>query len=316
MSAIVCAFQISLAEEADEQKTAFSSVISFGRIVKRNESQVGYSYSNTKINYNFLQGSNSASSTSKIGEYESKVSMGALTYQYGLTDKFVLGLSLLNDFSNTTQFTFTSAAKSSGYTDSSSSRSGMRDPALMAGAILKESYDFKLYILGSYSPKSAERTKTNAVNGGQSGSIQLATVKSFGDLEFGFSFGYLTYGVRTQPIESGGTAESSGGNILNASLAFNYFLNREVSILLQTDRSMTDLSTTKYSTSASSTDTASYNLAINYLGLQVALMKDFSFNVKYLQIATDAVKSTTGTSVLTLDQASSNAYSLGFNYYF
>lgn len=308
--------QISLAEEIQEQKTAFSSIISLGKMVKANENSISYSHSNSKVNYNLLSSTSSSSVTSKIGDYEYKTTTGVLTYQYGVSDRFSLGVGLLNDFSNTTQFTFTSAAKASGYTDSYNSRSGLRDPIFVASIILKDRYDFRLFLQGSYSPKSAERTKANTVNGGQQGQIELAAIKSFDSLEFGFSFGYLTYGVRTQPSDSGGTVETSGGNTLFARVGLNYFLSTDVSFLLQIERSMTDLSTSRYSSSSTSTDTSSYNLGANYLGLQLALQDDFSFNVKYVQMTSDLVKSTTGSTVLSLDQSSFNGYSLGFNYYF
>lgn len=307
--------QISFAEDAQESKTAFSSIISLGKFVKANESSISYSHVNSKANYNLLSSSTSSAS-SKIGEYEYKTNIGSIGYQYGLTDKLSLGVGLMNDFSNSSQITFTSAAKASGYTDSNSTRSGLRDPLLTAAVILKERYDFRLFLQGSYSPKSAERTKTNAVNGGQQGQIELVTVKSFDNLEFGFSFGYLTYGVRTQPSDSGGTAETSGGNVLFARVGFNYFLQEDVSLLLQMERAMTDLSTTRYSSSSTSTDTASYNVGTNYLGLQVALQNDFAFNVKYMLITSDLAKSTSGSSVLSLDLSNFNGYSLGFSYYF
>lgn len=308
--------QISFAEDVQEQKTAFSSIISLGKLAKTNESSISYSHMSSKMNYNLLSSSSSSSASSKIGDYEYKTNTGVLTYQYGLNDKFSLGVGLLNDFSNTSQITFTSAAKASGYTDSYNSRSGLRDPLLVASAVLKERYDFRLFLQGSYSPKSAERTKTNTVNGGQQGQIELVAVKAFDNLEFGFSFGYITYGVRTQPSDSGGTIETSGGNILFAKVGFNYFLSTDVSFLLQFERSMTDLSTAKYSSSNTSTDTSSYNLGTNYLGLQVALQDDFAFNVKYVLMTSDLVKSTSGSSVLSLDQSNFNGYVLGFNYYF
>lgn len=311
---LVCS--CSLAEEADEQKTAFSSNISVGRMVKAHENLVSYSYYSAKTNYHITSSSNTTAVSSRVGEYEFKTSTGVLNYQYGINDKFNVGLGLWDDFSNTTQFTFTSSAKASGYTDSYNTRSGLRDPILQAGIILKERYDFRLYLQGNYSPKFTERTKSNVVNGGASGELDLVLIKSFDDLELAFSFGYLTYGVRTQPSDSGSVMETSGGNILTARLGVNFFLSTDVSVVLQMEKSMTDLATTKYSDSANSTDMPSYSVTTNYLGLQMVLMDDFSFNVKYMQMVSDQMRSVTGSSVLILDPSSFSGYSLGFNYYF
>ncbi|MCK6599419.1 MAG: hypothetical protein L6Q37_13720 [Bdellovibrionaceae bacterium] len=292
----------------------FSSIISNGYRPTEGNSYLSMTYLSFKYNYDTSVSLTNASGSTKLNETDSKISSLTNTYSYSLTERLALSIRLTDVFEGSSSYKYTSTAKSSGYTDYSSKRSGLTDPSLLVDYLSVYSNDFRLSTFVSISPKLSNRKDSNVVRGGSEYSIGINAYKRSGIIEFGGGI-EITRNTGSSEENDSTTYDTDANGNTQIHLDFNIFALENGSISIQIGKSSYNSTTTK-SNKGSKYITAGYSTTSYLLGYQYAMVSNIAVLFGIYSETKDSISTILDTIKFTSDSVATTAVGLGLKFGF